>query len=812
MKRFVILLTLIATTAVAAPADGEVPGPEDEQRQQHETGQELRQVHGQQQGQVQAQGEEQGQVLEQEQQQQEEQELELPGVLESIKVTAQIREEDLQDVPISVFVAPGAKLEGYIIPDLFGLAQYVPNLTIQEGSEGAAVVMRGIGNNGGTNFGFDSPVGTFIDGIYYGRANHARLPYFDVERVEVLRGPQSTLFGMNTVAGAISVVSRQPTDFFESTILADFDPRYTNARINGVVSGPLTDTLSARLAVMKTNHDGYVYNTFLDHHVNGYDDGGIRLSLRWKPAERWTLTSKLEHISRFQSGISRQVLSPPSDAGVIARQRALDPDVSFVADLDTSQNPESRDIGASAAIFTIDYAFDRFNLTSTSSYTAFNGKSRIDVDSSAIDVSMMRSEEDFAQFSQEFRITSATGGTFEYIAGVFYQDSNLTNDRLLDFALGKFLPAFAGTPVGLSQTYAGNFAQDFETLAAFGQVTWNIGDDWRLIGGGRLSSEEKRASSFFDWLVPGTTDPTNALEPGTPEFAIANFVFHDVFRIERHTDSGTYNENTLLPELKVQWYGLDDAMLYASFTKGQKSGGFNDRDNRATNFTFNPESSTNYEVGSKMMLLGGKAQLNLAFFRMEFKDMQVSVFDLEHLIFIVDNAAKAVSQGIEMDGMWRVTEDVTLNGALGWLETAKFVEFLVPCVPDPSDPDCISTPGGYVRDEGGENLNTPPFTASVGLAYSGYLTPSFGLNARVDFNYRSESLDAVNRVGVIEAASMLNARIELLGAQGWSFALVGNNLTDERFVESRIQALFAGSQQGSVRPPRTIAVQAGYSF
>lgn len=735
------------------------------------------------------------------------------STLSEIVVTATLRERGLQDVPISVAVVDGRTISEYGLRDLAQARQFIPNLDYQQGTEGAAVTLRGFGNNGGTNFGFDSPVGTFVDGVYHGRLNQTRLAFLDVARVEVLRGPQSTLFGMNTVAGAISVISRQPTNTLEGYVQAQYDPEYHDFEVTAAISGPLTDTLSARLAFISTNQEGYLFNTFLDRDHGAIDDDAGRLWLRWQPSSQLTVLTKLELSRRVQDGINNEVLTPPTNPDDIARMRALDPDITFTPDDDlVSYGPTSRRIKSAEALLRADYAFEPFTLTSITSYSDFSGRTALDLASAPINIGQIRGIEDFHQFSQELRIASTAPGPIEYLAGVYFQRSRLQHFRVVDFRLANFIPAFAGTPSGELQSQAGDFEQTYKTYAIFGQATWNITDALRLTAGARYSMERKRASSFFDWLVPGTTGAENALTPGTPEFDAADFVFNGLFRIVRHTDAGRYSRNAFLPEVKLQWDVTDNVVLYASYGEGEKAGGFNDRDNRAINFSFDSERSTNYEVGAKLRLLGGRAQLDIALFRTRFNDMQVSVFDLPNLVFIVDNAAQATTQGIEIESRWRISRAFTLNAALGWLERARFDEFFVQCVAGPADPDCISTPEGDFRDDGGNDLNAPKLTASVGLEFNQELRPGLRFTARADANYRSRSEDLVNAVGPILPVTMFHARLGLAHDNGWNLALMVNNITNERHIVSRSTSLFPGMFTGEVTPPRRIYLQAGFSF
>lgn len=735
-------------------------------------------------------------------------------VLQEIVVTAQKRVQSLQDVPISLTVVGGDLIENNRITDLGDLSQYVPNLQTREGTEGSEIVMRGVGNSGGTNFGFQSPVGIFVDGLYHGRLNQARIAYLDVDRVEVMRGPQSTLFGMNTIVGAISVVSKTPTKTPEANVRVLFDPQYRNAQVTGAVSGPLSDTLTARLAASFTQEDGYVYNTLLDKPQGGSDDQSARLTLQWEPSEALTVTGRFEYGTRNSDGMNWRSLTPPSNAADLARMLAIDPDAEFsYRSLNTSQDDHRARVRSIDTSMTVDYDLNGFTLTSISGYSRFSRKDRIGFSVSPIDVGGIRGQEMFDQYSQELRIAAPTTGRLEYIAGVYYQKSDQTYLRPADFILGNFIPALAALPSASLQTFAQDFFQEFKAAAVFGQATWKFTDAFRVTVGARYSDEKQKAHSFLDWLRPGTTGQANALTPGTPAYANADFVFNTLFGNVAHTNRGSSSDSGFLPEAKLQWEPSSTTMFYASYGKGKKSGGFNDRDSKNLNWQFGPEKSTNYELGTKLKLAGGAALLNVSLFQTKFENMQLSYFSLPQLLFIVENAAKATSQGIEADAVWRMTDHFTVNLSAAWLQKAQFDEFVSRCVPAPTVPSCVasaqSPTGGYQRNDGFD-LNAPRKTASLGLEWSGSISDHVRVDARVDANYRDGSQDRLNNSLPVSGATFVNGRVGFTMDNGWSFGIVGQNLTDKRWVGGWTGSLWPGMYLGSVSAPRNFAIEVGY--
>ncbi len=228
--------------------------------------------------------------------------------LEEIVVTAQKREESLMDVPISVSAVGGEKMAEAGITELEGMTAYVPNLTMNQTGIGTIIAIRGISS--GINQGFEQSVGQYVDGVYYGRAQLARAPFMDLDRVEVLRGPQSILFGKNSIAGAISMHTAKPTDEFEGSITGLYEPDHGEQDVRLVLSGPLTDNLSGRLAILDRTIDGYYDNDTLDRDESDEDVSVIRGSLRWDANDDLTVNLKVEDGSFDTKGRFLEVVNP----------------------------------------------------------------------------------------------------------------------------------------------------------------------------------------------------------------------------------------------------------------------------------------------------------------------------------------------------------------------------------------------------------------------------------------------------------------------------------------------------------------------
>lgn len=736
-----------------------------------------------------------------------------------IIVTAQRREQALQDVPVTVNVLDSKAIDTYSVANVRSAVTRIPGLEIRNSGEQDSITLRGLGNFGSTNFGFDSPIGIFIDGVYHGRINQTRLAFMDIERLEVLKGPQSTLFGMNTPIGAISFITRKPTDDLSGYVIGTGDFKYNNYDLRGAINVPMGDDFSVRVALLKTFEDGYYFNTTTNRNELGNDSFGWRVSAKWTPSDRLTVNAKLQGGTTKIIGPAIVAVSPPTNQADINAARAIDPRAAFSPDdLLISQLPGFRRNRSFEPVLTIDYEFDRFVLQSITAYSEYKGRFQNPLTGSPVNFGSTFGDEDFHQVSQELRITSTGTNFLDYQAGVFYQRSKLYNQRPLDFILGNFIPAFAGTPSGSLQTYIGNFRQTFETEAAFAQLTANFSDRFKFIGGLRLSHDHKKASSIFDWVKPGSRSEADILTPGTPEFNAANFVFNGVFGINRHRSAGSYSKTFLIPDGKIQFYVAPDAMLYISVGEGRQSGGFNDRDNKGFNFGFGPEKATNYEAGAKISVFDKRLQANASIFRTDFKDLQVSTFDIVTNDFIVTNAAEARSEGIDFDFRFRVGGGFSLDGGFTKLFKNRYGRFIAPCrVTAANAAICIPVAGGQpgqgAQDRSGEELGNAKFTMTAGAEFERPLTDDLGLDARFDVRHFSRKpISAINPAAAIRPATFLDGKIGLTYKDALSVAVIGQNLTDKRHVEQANTFLIPGLIIGTVSPPRTISLQVGYKF
>ena len=770
------------------------------------------------------------------------------AVLEEVTVTATKRVESLQDVPISVAAVSAQKMSDFGLVDMESLSTYVPNFTINETGIGNAITIRGISS--GINPGFEQSVGMYNDGIFYGRDQLTRMPMMDLERVEVLRGPQGILFGKNSIAGAVSMISAKPTDEFEASVKALYEPDASEGDIRATISGPITDNLGGRLAVLYREMDGYMDNTYLGQDEQQEEETYIRGSLRWDATDDFVADLKVSRATFDVEGRNIEIfdsIGAPDHLSVLnSLQGALGrPAVGTEQDYKRDANGDMSDNTVDNATLRMDWSLDSFTVTSITGYVDYEYDEVCDCDFSGALVFDVPRHEDYKQFSQELRLTSPGGETFDYIAGVFYQTSELNytddialvDDTILTQVLGSAAPPLA--PFANLSSTGREFAQDSDLWAVFAQVTWNISDTWRLTVGGRYTDESKDASRS-QLHVAGPGFGGSVLDPaGGDPLSGAYNTLYGIFSIEPYdTAKGDLDESAFTPVVTAQWDMTDDTMLYATWTKGFKSGGFDARANahpdpavvNAVNplsgadlvgsYEFDKEEANSAELGSKMRFAGGVAELNVALYRTEYTDLQVSQFD-GTLGFNVTNAGEATVQGVELDGRWAATDFLTFGGAVAYLDF-EYDSFPNSQCAFGQTPNSPGFPG--LCDVTGERKEyTPEWTASLTADWRRPLGDNLELRAGLDVNYMDSYLYAPNLDSNAEqdATAIWNGRIALASANDtWEIAVLGRNLSDEVVINYGGNTPLAttltrgggNSYYGFVNRPLNVAVQLSFNF
>lgn len=592
------------------------------------------------------------------------------GGLEEIVVTAQKRAEGLSDVPISISAVTGETIESYGQSNLEAVSSSIPNLKITQTAIANRIAIRGIAS--GDNKGFEQSVAMFVDGVYYGRDQLSRMPLVDLERIEVLRGPQPTLFGKNAIAGAVNVVSRRPTSDFEGAVSAMYEFEHDEKKVTAVLSGPLSQNVGARLVGYYRDMDGYFFNTKQDRNEPNVREAFVRGIVEFEGAGPLSADVKLEYADFKTKGQPREAFGP------VGSYSAVFTGPLFV---DTREDWVRADGGYQSrnkifnSVLNANLELGDHVLTSVTGYLDYDVTETVDVDFIALDLlDGTRQTEDYRQFSQELRIASPGDQPFNYIAGVYYQNTKLGVTDIV-----RFSPFFLSNPTFRAIGDTTNdrlYSQKSDLISVFAQGEISITDALRLTVGARYNHESKKGSRVLTInRGPLNTGATPAI---LAPVVVATF---RALNIEAHSISGKLSEDSFNPMANIQYDINDDLMFYASFARGTKAGGFDVRSNsvpgsttvaRPGAFAFEEEKADNFEAGLKYKTRD--LAVNLSLYRTTYKDLQTNVFD-GTLNFNVRNASGAKTQGIEADMRWALDEHFTLSGAVAYLDF-EFTNFL----------------------------------------------------------------------------------------------------------------------------------------
>ena len=717
--------------------------------------------------------------------------------LDQVIVTARKREENLVTVPLSVSVVTGADLDRLGVQRLDEALQSEPGVNVTPTPVGDLLFIRGIGS--GQNQGFEMSVGTFVDGVHYGRGRSSRHAFLDVESIEVLKGPQPILFGKNTTAGAFNIQTRTPGDEFEASVDLHVEPEFGTFQTTGIISGPITENLLGRLVLRSFQTDGYVENTFDHVDEPSRDDLVGRGTLVWTPTDTLEVTLKGEYgDGAMEGGRSQVTQASPLLQQLIA---TVDPGAEFNLDHKKSGsgvaapfNREYEDDTTYNGTLTVNLDIGEYTLTSISSYVGFDVGYSFDADFTPLDFLHQQWGQHWHSWAQELRLASPTGRKFEYTGGIYLATEKFKNAK--DFAID-----FAQTPLPFGSTYRiQNFSQTTDSWSMFAEGTWNLTDDFSAILGYRHTDDQKKANKELYWSQYGSDvpDPSITLYTG-----LGLGVAHFYKGIERSTDDDSF-------ALTLR-YKPNDVMYYASYTQGFKAGGFDESDisGNLDNINFDDETVDSYEVGLKADSLNGRMRTQAAVFYNQYDNLQVSQFDGVAAL-IVGNAAQAISSGAEFQTQLAATNQLTLSFAATYLDAYYDMYQGGPCA---------YGQGSFCDLSGKELTFSPEWSGSITARWEDQLANgwTYALDGRLfattEF-YTEADLDPFVRQ---DSFAKLDASIAMTSPDDtWQFSLIGKNLTDETTFhfanDIPLSNILGNNYQTYVDPPRTIALQARYRF
>jgi iron complex outermembrane recepter protein len=722
--------------------------------------------------------------------------------VEQIIVTARRREESIQEAPVSVTAIAPSQLEAAASPNIQDLEGLTPNLVIDANNvtpNSASIAIRGISFED-IEKSFDPAVGVLLDGVYLGTNNGALLNFFDFESVEVLRGPQGTLFGRNTTGGVINIRRTRPTGEYGVRLRANIGD-YGRREYNAVLNAPIVeDKLAVKAWYFVSDFDGIYYNPIKQRDSGRQKSESFGASLLFTPNDDFDVLLTAEHghdggevvVSAYNNGSELICLQLPfGPGGSLVRifgtpaeqcNRAAGGDLLYT---DFTNGPNDTSLSRDALTLEMNWDVGPVTLTSVTGFIETDENVFWDVDGTSITFFHTNRNQDYYQFSQEFRAAGDIGDNVNYVAGLYYFYSSYDLRQDTDVNLVPIAPR------SFSQQRASHNAQSY---AVFADVDWQITDQLRLSVGGRYTSDRKKLeNNFLNPQPPGgtVTFPTNAAD--------------------------SWQEFT--PKVSVDYKITDDILTYASYSRGYRSGGFNGRSSTAISSVtpYEPEFVTSIEAGVKTSWFDNRLILNAAAFHTKYDDKQEEIVvptpgGANPQETLVSNAASATIQGLEFEANAVPVENLTLRAALGLLD-AEYDEF-------PS------------RDAAGNPIDlsdltlrrTPEVTGSIGGDYE--IPTSIGdFTLAASYRYISEYQTTISRLaggppfrndprGLTDEQNIVDASVsysrETPGGT-FTFQVYGRNLLDDTGLSSAlpVAGLFTF---GSPRPPRTYGVELGYSF
>lgn len=734
------------------------------------------------------------------------------GGLEEIVVTAQKREEGLSRVPISIAAVGGEAIESFGTANLEQVSTGVPNLRITQTGIANRIAIRGISS--GDNKGFEQSAAMFVDGVYYGRDQLVRMPIVDVERVEVLRGPQPTLFGKNAIAGAISIINRTPTGEFEGSLKGSYEFNHKEVQLTGVINVPLGDQAGMRLVGYHRKMDGYIFNTTLNRDEPDVDTTFLRGTFVLGDGAPVEASLKVEYAKFDVLGQPRENLLPRGTYSASP----------FFSGVDTIVDGRSQNNGFDSSTEIVDstlnvkIAVGSHDLNLTSGFVHYKANEILDVDYTALPIlNGTNQNESYDQMSQEVRLTSPGDGPLTYIVGGYFQTSKLrANDNVL---LGSFFQGlnapFAGfRPLGDSKSVRA-FRQTSTLWSGFAQATYALTDQLRITAGVRLNHEAKSGSRNLV-IVPG---PTNIFPIGTVR------ALWGALRVAEHSISDRFSENSTTPMVNIQYDFTPELMAYVSYAKGVKAGGFDIRSNALPthptfpgSFYFRPEKADNYEGGLKFRSRNLTFSVN--YYNTRYKDLQALIFD-GGIGFNVNNAAAAKVQGFEAETRFAIGDHIQLSGSLAYLDF-KYTSWQRGQCPFGLAPNV--QPGNFCDYSGLRANAAPKWSGNVAADFDYPVgnTLALGFNVNVDFSSRYQTgSNLLDSSTFQESYARLGARLSIGHIDdNWELALVGRNLNNKRIILNSSALPLATTLTGNTGVansaifdrPRNIALQASVKF
>ncbi len=720
--------------------------------------------------------------------------------IEELIVTAQKRDESIQDVPLALSVLTAERIKNSAIATFEDISLASPNSEINMTPGYVQLGVRGV--NSPINDGMEQAVGVYVDGIYYGKTAFLQDAFLDLARVELLKGPQGTLFGKNTVAGAISISTAQPEDEWRLSASAS-QGQFSGEKYEAMVNAPLIeDRLALRVAATRERRDGYVKNVLRQSDEKRIDKQGLRATLLFTPSDTLATTLSYYRGASRDSGQGWEPFVLGDDAAQIhgAYGPALEANFDYRSHADA---PSASRSDTQVWNFEANGEVAEHRLTLLASDARADEWLYLDADTASAPIADWGRATDYQQQMLELRLSSPPG-RWEYLLGAFaFRAANDLNGELRALPKGPLqgvlLPALGAEVVaaflggaldpldggmGALTTDAlhQRFIQHTETLALFSQVTWNMSERLSLIAGLRVSLEEKYVDLEQNYEQSG-------------------LLLQAAFGVTEYELEDRREESNIAPKLSLK-YSLGDDLLYASYSEGFKAGGYNPLARTADESGFEQERAKAYELGYKVTAYEGVLTVNTALYHTAFSDMQIQAFIGNG--FIVNNAAQATTEGAEIEISWQPWPGSQFFASWGY-SNARFESY--------EDGPCPAASAEETCDLSGSPLpRAPKRSAAAGfnVALPLWREP-LAMMLGGDLSWRDDILfdldaDPIDSQG---AYHLINVHAGVVDINGrWQLMAHIKNLQDKTVRHfAADMPIFSGSHMGFLMPPRRISVE-----
>jgi iron complex outermembrane receptor protein len=713
------------------------------------------------------------------------------GQVEEIIVTATRREESIQSVPVSITALSAERLETARIEGVRDLALMTPSLNMNARSNAWIPYIRGVGAQD-TSGGQEASVSIYIDGVYMSSVHAGALSFNNVDRVEVLKGPQGTLFGRNSTGGLINVITRDPSQEFEVFGKVGYG-NFETKSAQLYVGGGVMDGLAADIALNYTDQGkGYGRNLFKDERLVGDEDEGARTKWIWTPTENTKVTWTADwQKHRSGQGDNRSLI--PGSVGADGSVHVGGyQDVNFNFPEDGKVDGWVKNMGT---MLKVQHSFSAVDFVSISAYRKIKQWNIFDND--GLPGSFVEAIQDFNRtttFTQEFQLLSRdTDSKFNWIVGLFYLDDKSGYRDPIGLNLRGL--QVTGDDTGF---VTASFVDPIKTtsIAGFAEGTYHFSDRTRLTLGARYTRDKKELGGESRVYVGGNlVGPADPLSP----YDFEKTWKKPTFKIALEQDVAT------------------DAMLYATYNRGFRSGSFNTVG--VTGVPVDPEIIDAYEVGIKSQWLDNRLRVNAAAYFYDFKDLQVVVSRGPSTDLI--NAAKAEIKGLELDLEGSLTERLSVRAGASYIDS-EYTDFETGTLCSIRLPDGHTMNAPPCSPKGNELTRTPEFTFNLGVTYRQPVSFGF-LGASLDYKWTDEFFWEIDNRLVEPSYGVLNGQVSWESLdEHWGVTLWGRNITDEEYAMFRVSQASCGAicavnpfgvgDQYSPAPPRTYGVEVNFKF